>query len=70
MIARVQVPGNGIRVRNVALMAEHIQSDIRHACLMFLPDFANPRYRFHPLYEEAVTRYKPYASTSAQWPST
>ncbi len=59
-IAGAEVPDSGIRLRNVALMVEHIQSDVRHGFLMFMPDFANPAYREHPLYEEAVRRYEPF----------
>ncbi len=59
-IAGVEVPDNGLRLRNVALMVEHIQSDVRHGFLMFTADFVNPAYRKHPLYEEAVRRYEPF----------
>ncbi len=59
-IAGVEVPDNGLRLRNVALMIEHIQSDIRHGFLMFMADFANPAYRNHRLYEEALRRYEPF----------
>lgn len=58
-IASARVGENAKRIRNLALMTEHIQSDMRHAFLMFTADFANPRYRQHPLYEEAVGRYRP-----------
>lgn len=56
-IAGVRVPDNAIRLRNVALMVEHCQSDVRQSVLMFLPDCANPAYANHPLYAEAVARY-------------
>lgn len=59
-IAGVEVPDNGVRLRNVALMVEHVQSDVRHGFLMFMADFANSAYRKHPLYEEAVRRYEPF----------
>jgi len=59
-IASVEVPDNGVRLRNVALMIEHIQSDVRHGFLMFMADFANSAYRKHQLYEEAVRRYEPF----------
>jgi len=58
--AGVQVPDNALRLRNTALLVEHIQSDVRHAFLMFMADFANPSYRHLPLYEEAVRRYAPF----------
>ncbi|MHC5035838.1 MAG: nickel-dependent hydrogenase large subunit [Planctomycetota bacterium] len=59
-ISGVSVPGNAVRVRNLVQMTEHIQSDIRHGFLMFLPDFTNPVYKDHPLYEEAVRRFTPF----------
>jgi len=49
-VAKVRPPGNAIRLRNLALMAETVQSDVRQSVLMFLVDFANPayaNYRFH-----------------------
>ncbi len=58
-VAGVVLPGNGMRLRNVALIIELVQSDIRHGFLMFMADFANPSYREHPLYDEAVRRYEP-----------
>ncbi len=59
-IADAEVPDNGVRLRNVALMVEHIQSDVRHGFLMFMVDSANPAYRKHALYEEAQRRYEPF----------
>lgn len=55
---RVPTP-NATRVRNLALMAEELQSDVRHALLAFFPDFASPAYAGAPLHEEAVRRYTP-----------
>lgn len=59
-ITGVKVPPDAVRIRNAALMAEHIQSDIRHAFLMFAVDFVNAAYRKQPLYDEAVRRYTPF----------
>ena len=50
---------HAIRVRNVTLMVENIQSDIRQALLMYMPDFTNPAHAQQPLYAEAVERYAP-----------
>ena len=58
-IVGAEVPRNGVLGRNLALMTEHLQSDIRHGLLMFLTDFANPVYAASPLFEEAVRRYAP-----------
>lgn len=58
-IAGVTPPGNAIRLRNVTLMVEHCQSDVRQSVLMFLPDFTASLYESHPLHAEAVKRYAP-----------
>jgi Ni,Fe-hydrogenase I large subunit len=44
-IAQVAPPPNALRIRNVTLMAEQLQSDVRHTFLMFAADFANPGYQ-------------------------
>ncbi|MCX7170988.1 MAG: nickel-dependent hydrogenase large subunit [Proteobacteria bacterium] len=63
-IARLTPPDNAVRVRNVALMAEHVQSDVRHSVLMYMADFAHPAHAGHPLYAEALRRYAPAAGSS------
>ncbi|MFH1723434.1 MAG: nickel-dependent hydrogenase large subunit [Elusimicrobiota bacterium] len=60
MISGAKVPDNGKRLRNVCLMTEHIQGDMRHGFLMFTADFVNPAYKDLPLYDEAVRRYEPF----------
>jgi len=59
MIAGARVPDDAIRVRNLTLMAEQLQNDLRHTFLLFTPDFTSPAYREHSLFEEAVKRYRP-----------
>lgn len=59
MISGVTPPPNAVLIRNLALMTEHIQSDMRHALLMYFGDFANPAFKSEALYEEAVRRYTP-----------
>ncbi len=61
MVAGVSLPPNAVRIRNVAHLAETIQSDVRHSFLMFTADFVNPAYRDQPLHDEAVRRYQPFA---------
>lgn len=60
MIAGVTPPPDAVRIRNLMLMTEHIQSDVRHGFLMFAVDFANPVYKDCALFEEAVRRYEPF----------
>jgi Ni,Fe-hydrogenase I large subunit len=54
----VQVPDNAQRLRNVTLLVEQLQNDIRHAVFLFMPDLTRPRYADQPLYAEAVRRYQ------------
>ena len=65
MIAGAQPPPDAIRISNLALMTEMIQSDMRHGFLMFCVDFTNPRFRHSPLYGEAVRRYEPFRGQTA-----
>jgi hydrogenase large subunit len=44
---------------------ETIQNDVRQAMLLFMCDFANPYFKDHPLFEEAVDRYEPLKGHSA-----
>jgi hydrogenase large subunit len=51
------VPANAQRLRNVTLLVEQLQNDIRHAILLFMPDLIHPSYAGQPLFEEAFRRY-------------
>ncbi|MDR3629082.1 MAG: nickel-dependent hydrogenase large subunit [Desulfocapsaceae bacterium] len=64
MLCGVIVPDNAVMTRNLTLLAEHIQSDIRHGILMFMNDFINPLYQDQPFYSEARLRYEPFRGTS------
>jgi hydrogenase large subunit len=55
---RAEVPDNGRRLRNITLMVEQLQNDIRHAFLLFMPDLIHPGYAGNPLYTEAFRRYE------------
>jgi len=59
MIAGVTPPPDAVRIRNLALMTEKIQSDMRHGFLMFAADFVNPEYKDRALFKEAARRYEP-----------
>lgn len=59
MIFDVEVPDNALRVRNTTLMVEQIQNDLRHAFLLFMPDFTHPAYKGRSFYETACQRYTP-----------
>jgi len=64
MLCGVTIPDNAVLVRHLALLAEHVQSDIRHGVLMFMQDFLNPAYKTQPFYAEAGLRYEPFRGTS------
>ncbi len=64
-VSGVHPPDNARRMRNLALMVEMIQSDIRQSILMFMVDFANRQfYREHTLVGEAHERYAPLSGIS------
>ena len=44
VVAGLTPPDNAVRVRNVTLMAEHVQSDVRHSVLTYMADFAHPAH--------------------------
>lgn len=58
-IAGVVPPPAALRVRNLLLATEHVQSDMRHGILSFAADFTNPAWRGLALYDEAVRRFAP-----------
>jgi hydrogenase large subunit len=53
-----EVPDNARRLRNVTLLVEQLQNDIRHTILLFMPDLIAPVYSSQPLYDEALLRYQ------------
>lgn len=64
-ITGIRPPDNAQRLRNLALMVETVQSDVRHAVLMFMVDFANQKaYHDHPMIHEAMKRYAPLAGNA------
>lgn len=63
-IAGAEVPANGLRIRDLAIAVENIQSDLRQAFLMFAVDYTNPFYADLPYYDEAVARYQPFAGSA------
>ncbi|MBF0204148.1 MAG: nickel-dependent hydrogenase large subunit [Desulfamplus sp.] len=67
VITGIALPDNAIRLCNLALMAEAIQSDMRQSVLMYMVDFINPSaYSDHILFEEAFKRYEPLKGSSVK----
>lgn len=52
------IPDNARRLRNVTLLVEQLQNDIRHTILLFMPDLIVPLFEAQPLYGEALQRYQ------------
>ena len=57
--SQIPVAPNATRIRNVCLMAEAVMNDARHTFLMFAPDFCNPAYKNHPLYDAILAAFEP-----------
>jgi uptake hydrogenase large subunit len=64
-ISGASPPPDAVRIRNIALMAETVQSDMRQVFLMFAADFAQSSHRDIPLHGEAVKRYEPLKGETA-----
>ncbi|MCB1954668.1 MAG: nickel-dependent hydrogenase large subunit [Rhodocyclaceae bacterium] len=58
-IGQLAVPPQATLIRNLCLMAENVQSDLRQTFLFFVPDFLNPRYAGHPLAAEVARAFQP-----------
>jgi len=54
----LSVPDNGLRLRNICLLAEEILSDCRQTFLMFTPDLCNTRYKDVAGYDGVVDEFK------------
>ncbi len=51
---------NGTRVRNLCVLAEEAQSDLRHSFLMFTVDFCHARYEAHAMRRELVEAFEAF----------
>ncbi|MFZ2450321.1 MAG: nickel-dependent hydrogenase large subunit [Methylovulum miyakonense] len=59
-IGRIPVPPTAIRIRNLCLMAETVQSDLRQSFLFFTADFCHPKYSQRGFYETARAAFLPF----------
>lgn len=57
---RVTPPPNAVRIRNLCLLAEAIQSDLRQTFLFFAPDFCQDRYRSRPGFDDFLAAFEPF----------
>jgi hydrogenase large subunit len=53
-------PAQAVRLRNLSLISETLQSDIRQFFLMYMGDFANDFYKDSSFYKEAKEQYEPF----------
>ncbi|MCB1888676.1 MAG: nickel-dependent hydrogenase large subunit [Rhodocyclaceae bacterium] len=58
-LAQLPVPPQATLIRNLCLMAENVQSDLRQTFLFFVPDFLNPRYGDHPMAAAVARAFQP-----------
>jgi len=58
-----EIGPNGTRIRNIALMVEEIQSDLRHTFIMFAIDFCNEIYAKNKYYMIATQNFSPLKGT-------
>lgn len=59
-IGHISVPPAAIRIRNLCLMAETVQSDLRQSFMFFTADFCHNKYIHQPLYEKARAAFLPF----------
>jgi hydrogenase large subunit len=56
----VTPPPNAVRIRNLCLIAEGLQNDLRQTLLFFAPDFCSPRYAREPWFAEVMAGFEPF----------
>jgi hydrogenase large subunit len=53
-------PPQAVRLRNLSVICENLQSDIKQVFLMFMADFAHEHYKDYDFYETAKKYYEPF----------
>ena len=59
MAYQAPVAPNGIRIRNLCLIAESVMSDARQTFLIIAPEFCNRTYSHHDLYGQVMRLFEP-----------
>lgn len=59
-LGNLPVPPHATLIRNLCLMAENVQSDLRQTFLFFVADFLHARYASHPLAAEVDAAFRPF----------
>jgi len=55
----IKPPMQAVRLRNISIICENLQSDIRQVFLMFMPDFAHKYYQNHSFYDATKRLFAP-----------
>ncbi len=58
-LGQIPVPPHATRIRNLCLMAENVQSDLRQSFLFFTPDLVHHRYQHLPQAQAAEAAFAP-----------
>ena len=58
-------PPQAVRIRNLSILAESLQSDLRQHFLMFMPDFSSEYYKDKNFYAQAKELYEPFKGSYA-----
>lgn len=61
----IRPSSHAAHIRNLCLMAENLQSDLRQTFLFFTPDFCHQDYAGHPLAAEVTRAFAPFAGDLA-----
>lgn len=59
-IGGITPPPAAVRIRNLCLMAEIVQNDLRQTFLFFTADFCHPKYAQHAFFEQARSSFLPF----------
>ena len=59
-LADIPVPPAALRIRNLCLMTETVQSDLRQSVLFFTADFCHAKYADKPFYRKARAAFQPF----------
>ncbi len=63
--SNITPPAQAVRLRNLSLLAETVQSDLRQVFLMFMGDFAHTYYKDQSFYKDAQKQYEPLKGKGA-----
>lgn len=65
-LGKVVPPEHAVLIRNLCLMTENVQSDLRQTFLFFTPDLCHPRYQTQPLAKAVDTAFAPMRGTAVR----